>query len=145
MGFGGGASIEEGTQFVLEHKLSFLNLYDESRDTWAQLGVSAQPAWLLFDTEGVLLDANENAYGATVRCPGDREGYWAEEAPPAADAELNRYPSPYQWELKELLADLRGVRKEQLFVGVEYRYWHNAIGIEDLSERSIEPMLQLNF
>ena len=77
-------------------------------------------------TEGVLLDANENAYGATVRCPGDADGYWScarePDPPPAAsakdEAELNRYPCPYQWELKGLLARYRGVRKNNLFVGV---------------------------
>ena len=30
----------------------------------------------------------------------------------------NRYPDPYQWELKELYAQWRGIRKEQIFVGV---------------------------
>ena len=69
-------------------------------------------------TEGVLLDANENAYGPVARCPGDADGSWAEAAPPAVEAELNRYPSPYQWELKELLAAHRGVRRENFFVGV---------------------------
>lgn len=31
---------------------------------------------------------------------------------------LNRYPDPYQLEVKELLAEMRGVRPEQVFVGV---------------------------
>jgi len=31
---------------------------------------------------------------------------------------LERYPSPYQWELKALYANLRGCKKEQIFVGV---------------------------
>lgn len=31
---------------------------------------------------------------------------------------LERYPSPYQWELKTLYAAIRGCKKEQIFVGV---------------------------
>lgn len=45
-------------------------------------------------TEGVFLDANENPFG-----------------------ELNRYPDPYQRELKRLYSDLRGVSVDQIFVG----------------------------
>jgi histidinol-phosphate aminotransferase len=44
--------------------------------------------------EGVFLDANENPYGS-----------------------LNRYPDPYQKELKELLAQRIGVSTDKLFVG----------------------------
>lgn len=32
--------------------------------------------------------------------------------------ELNRYPDPNQLEVKTLLAEMRGVRPEQIFVGV---------------------------
>lgn len=45
-------------------------------------------------TEGVFLDANENPYG-----------------------DLNRYPDPYQRDLKGKLAMLRGVNSNQIFVG----------------------------
>lgn len=31
---------------------------------------------------------------------------------------LNRYPDPYQLEVKMLLAKMRGVRHEQIFIGV---------------------------
>lgn len=31
---------------------------------------------------------------------------------------LNRYPDPYQLKVKKLLAEMRGVRPEQVFVGV---------------------------
>lgn len=44
--------------------------------------------------EGVLLDANENSIGATVEAPPDK-------------LELNRYPDPYQLELKEMIAKHR--------------------------------------
>lgn len=44
--------------------------------------------------EGVFLDANENPFG-----------------------ELNRYPDPYQIELKQIFADYREVSVSQLFVG----------------------------
>jgi histidinol-phosphate aminotransferase len=52
--------------------------------------------------EGILLDANENAFG----CPIDAEGL-----------PLNRYPDPYQQPLRKKLAELNGVRDENVFVG----------------------------
>lgn len=54
-----------------------------------------------FDS-GILLDANENSFGA----------------PFADDMELNRYPMPYQNELREKIAAFRGVDTENVFVGV---------------------------
>jgi histidinol-phosphate aminotransferase len=51
---------------------------------------------------GILLDANENSFGA----------------PFADDLELNRYPMPYQEELREKIAAFRGVKAENVFVGV---------------------------
>ncbi len=44
--------------------------------------------------EGIFLDANENPFGT-----------------------LNRYPDPYQLELKALLAQSKGLRTDQIFVG----------------------------
>jgi histidinol-phosphate aminotransferase len=44
--------------------------------------------------EGVLLDANENSIGATIGDPPDTRA-------------LNRYPCPYQRELKEKIAAYR--------------------------------------
>ncbi len=49
--------------------------------------------------EGIFLDANENAIGS------------------ATDRLFNRYPDPYQHELKALLAEFHGLRQEQIFVG----------------------------
>lgn len=54
-----------------------------------------------FDS-GILLDANENALGAPFN---DRD-------------ELNRYPMPYQEELREKIAVFREVDSENIFVGV---------------------------
>ncbi|WP_103664604.1 histidinol-phosphate transaminase [Gracilimonas amylolytica] len=54
-----------------------------------------------FDS-GILLDANENSFGA----------------PFADDLELNRYPMPYQNELRDKIAAFRGVDTENVFVGV---------------------------
>ena len=52
--------------------------------------------------KGTLLDANENSYGS-----------------PIANVEhLHRYPSPYQPKLRERIATFRGVRMENIFVGV---------------------------
>lgn len=52
--------------------------------------------------EGLLLDANENSLGAPFR---QAKG-------------LHRYPSPGQQKLRGLIAEWRGVRKENVFVGV---------------------------
>lgn len=49
--------------------------------------------------EGVFLDANENPYGSVAK--GD----------------FNRYPDPYQREIKEKLAILKGVNPDQIFLG----------------------------
>lgn len=51
---------------------------------------------------GILLDANECSYGSCIPVEGD----------------LHRYPSPYNLDLKEKIAKFRGVRKEQIFLGV---------------------------
>ncbi|MTI87579.1 MAG: histidinol-phosphate transaminase [Balneolaceae bacterium] len=53
-----------------------------------------------FDS-GILLDANENSFGA----------------PYPDEQELNRYPMPYQEELRSKVAAFRGVQSEQVFVG----------------------------
>lgn len=39
---------------------SFPMLWDESFDSWAQLGVASQPAWALFSPEGEYI---EGSYG----------------------------------------------------------------------------------
>ncbi|NVK85938.1 MAG: aminotransferase class I/II-fold pyridoxal phosphate-dependent enzyme, partial [Cytophagia bacterium] len=49
--------------------------------------------------EGVFLDANENPIGSIT------------------DENWNRYPDPYQQELKAKLADVKGVNAEQIFLG----------------------------
>lgn len=54
-----------------------------------------------FDS-GILLDANENAFGA----PFDDK------------LELNRYPMPYQEELRTKIANFRALSSENVFVGV---------------------------
>lgn len=54
-----------------------------------------------FDS-GILLDANENSFGA----------------PFEDDIELNRYPMPYQEELRTKIADFRGITPSNVFVGV---------------------------
>ncbi|KAJ7328599.1 hypothetical protein OS493_024522 [Desmophyllum pertusum] len=47
-------------------------------------------------------DANECSYGSCIPLDGD----------------MHRYPSPYNLDLKEKIAKFRGVRKEQVFLGV---------------------------
>ncbi len=47
----------------------------------------------------VLLDANENAYGSPL------------------EDNFNRYPDPYQWQLKFEIARIKGVPAEHIFIG----------------------------
>lgn len=54
-----------------------------------------------FDS-GILLDANENSLGSPFQ----------------NDLELNRYPMPYQEQLRERIAAFRGVESTNVFVGV---------------------------
>lgn len=49
--------------------------------------------------EGVFLDANENPLGS------------------ATPENWNRYPDPYQWEIKEKIAPMKGCRPTQIFLG----------------------------
>ena len=61
--------------------------------------------------EGVLLDANENAYGACVK---------SDEAlvKAALKFDLHRYPCPHQRTVKDRVAAFRGVKRDNGFVGV---------------------------
>jgi histidinol-phosphate aminotransferase len=52
---------------------------------------------------GILLDANENSFGSSLTVD---------------NLSLNRYPDPYQRELRTALADTNGVAAENVFVGV---------------------------
>jgi histidinol-phosphate aminotransferase len=52
---------------------------------------------------GLLLDANENAFGSVFSLDG---------------VSLNRYPDPSQWEMRSLLAAMNSVALENIFVGV---------------------------
>ena len=54
-------------------------------------------------TSGILLDANENAFGSAVMFDG---------------LELNRYPDPSQIQLRSRIAHLNNVQAENIFVGV---------------------------
>lgn len=49
--------------------------------------------------EGTFLDANENPYGSVI------------------SGNYNRYPDPYQWEVKEKLSKIKGVNPHQIFLG----------------------------
>ncbi|MBI3579462.1 MAG: histidinol-phosphate transaminase [Ignavibacteriales bacterium] len=54
-------------------------------------------------SSGILLDANENSFGSAIAFDG---------------VSLNRYPDPFQAELRTKLAALHGVQTENVFVGV---------------------------
>lgn len=54
-------------------------------------------------TSGILLDANENAFGSPITVDG---------------LSLNRYPDPYQRDLRSALAKLHNVSQENVFAGV---------------------------
>ncbi len=49
--------------------------------------------------EGVFLDANENPFGSIT------------------SENFNRYPDPYQMDLKEKIAEIKGVKPSQIFLG----------------------------
>ncbi|KAI8642441.1 histidinol-phosphate aminotransferase [Parasitella parasitica] len=56
-------------------------------------------------SEGVLLDANENAYGPSLTAQHD--------------GDLNRYPDPYQTQVKDRIVKLRNLKStKNLFLGV---------------------------
>ncbi len=50
-------------------------------------------------TEGIFLDANENPFGSVTEVP------------------YNRYPDPYQRQLKAKIAQLKGAKPSQIFLG----------------------------
>ncbi|KAK3819640.1 MAG: histidinol-phosphate aminotransferase [Benniella sp.] len=63
-------------------------------------------------SEGVLLDANENAYGPALN-PS------SEAASSSSGLDINRYPDPHQHALKNLIAKFRGLSSpEHFFLGV---------------------------
>ena len=67
--------------------------------------------------EGVLLDANENAFGPVVQtCPGG--GGRGAVVRAACGLDLHRYPCPYQKPLKDAVGAFRGVNRDNIFVGV---------------------------
>lgn len=72
-------------QWVRPHLLK-LSPYSSARDEYT-------------GTQGVFLDANENALGS------------------AGGVGWNRYPDPYQKQLKEKVAALKGVETQQIFLG----------------------------
>lgn len=57
-------------------------------------------------SEGILLDANENSYGPPL------------DDPTIVEQKLERYPCPYQRELKHLIGQFRDVAPDQIFLGV---------------------------
>lgn len=61
VGFGGGDTPDAGRAFVEKHGLSFEMLYDEDRSVWNELGFSSQPAWALYDANGVELGRGAGA------------------------------------------------------------------------------------
>ncbi|KAG9322796.1 hypothetical protein KVV02_005544 [Mortierella alpina] len=63
-------------------------------------------------SSGVLLDANENAYGPALNPSSDA-------AVASAGLDINRYPDPHQADLKTLLAKFRNIPSvENFFLGV---------------------------
>lgn len=72
---------------VLRPHIASLTPYSSARDEYT-------------GTEGVFLDANENALGSATQ-----------------SGQYNRYPDPHQTAIKARLAPLKGVRPNQLFLG----------------------------
>ncbi len=75
---------------LLRPHIAALTPYSSARDEYS-------------GTEGVFLDANENALGSAL--------------PPALAHGYNRYPDPHQTALKARLAPLKSVRPDQIFLG----------------------------
>lgn len=68
-------------------------------------------------SEGILLDANENALGHSI--PPASSSVLEPELQPTLSLDLHRYPSPTHDPIKQLLAELRGVSgPESIFLGV---------------------------
>ncbi|GJE93745.1 histidinol-phosphate aminotransferase [Phanerochaete sordida] len=71
-------------------------------------------------SEGILLDANENALGHSIPPPSQANGAVLEaELEHTLDLDLHRYPSPTHDPIKERIAALRGLPgPEYVFLGV---------------------------
>ncbi|KAL1943884.1 hypothetical protein VTO73DRAFT_3702 [Trametes versicolor] len=68
-------------------------------------------------SEGILLDANENALGHSI--PSASSSALEPELQPTLSLDLHRYPSPTHDPIKQRLAELRGVSgPESIFLGV---------------------------
>ena len=77
-------------QSILRPHILSLTPYSSARDEYT-------------GKEGVFLDANENPVGTTIG---------------SSDTDnVNRYPDPHQWAIKQRLAPIKGVRAEQIFLG----------------------------
>ena len=72
---------------VLRPHIASLTPYSSARDEYT-------------GTEGIFLDANENALGSTT-----------------SSGQYNRYPDPHQTAIKARLAPMKGVQTNQLFLG----------------------------
>ncbi|KND01093.1 histidinol-phosphate transaminase, partial [Spizellomyces punctatus DAOM BR117] len=67
---------------------------------------------------GILLDANENSFGPSLPA-GHQPPLPALSNPSYTDTHLERYPDPYQKEIKQSLANFRGLPStEHFFLGV---------------------------
>ena len=55
IGLGTQDDARQAQQFVERYKLTHTMLWDESFDSWRQLGVRSQPAGMLFAADGTLL------------------------------------------------------------------------------------------
>jgi len=68
--------------------------------------------------QGILLDANENAFGHSITRPNEGEGVVA-DLQTTLDLDLHRYPDPSHVDIKQRIASLRGVPgPEYVFLGV---------------------------
>ena len=70
-------------------------------------------------SEGILLDANENAMGHSIVPPGTQESSIESELEHTLDLDLHRYPSPTHDPIKSRIATLRNIPGiEYVFLGV---------------------------
>lgn len=70
-------------------------------------------------SEGILLDANENALGHAISKPSTLKVDGAQDIAHMLDMDLNRYPDPSHPAIKSRIAELRGLPgPEYVFLGV---------------------------
>lgn len=87
---------------LLRENIKKVKPYSSARDEFSGFGPDNDPG-----TAKVFLDANENSLGSPlIKLPA-----------PATEPGYNRYPDPYQKEVKDALSRVKGIAPEHIFLG----------------------------